>query len=261
VRSRSVQARVSADGTPSLAWRPHWHLGIASQEASCAHDPVLSSWPSPWAATPPSTRRATRGAHEVAAAKSPTALAGQPQQYYAQHSLLAVRQMRSVLTATPAYRQAADKELEEYTEELAQIVGARFGDPQGERFEQFWTQGIAHVSAYAEAVAGNDAAARRQARADLLADADAYGDWLAAASQGRVRAGEAAAMRTHVEQLMEQADAYAAHDYDRAYRVERQAYEHMFAAGTDLARASLAPKAAAILDTPVGGGGTAHRRR
>jgi hypothetical protein len=188
----------------------------------------------------------------VTAAKTPSGLAGQLQQYYAQHTLLAVRQMRSILTATPTYRQAADAELEEYTEELTQIVGARFGDAQGERFEQLWNQGIDHFSAYAEAVAGNDAAAKQQARSDLVADADAYGDWLAEASKGRVPASEAAAtMRTHVQQLMDQADAYAAHDYDQAYRVERQAYEHMFAAGTTLARASLAPKAAATLDAPV----------
>ena len=189
---------------------------------------------------------------QVAAATTPRALAGQLQQYYAQHTLLAVRQMRSVLTGAPTYREAADAELEEYTEELAQIVGAKFGDAQGERFEQLWQQGIDHFTAYAEAVAGNDAAARRQARSELLADADAYGDWLAGASKGRARAGEAAAaMRTHVQQLMDQAGAYAAHDYDRAYRVERQAYEHMFAAGTALARASLPAGPAATLDTPV----------
>ena len=189
---------------------------------------------------------------QVAAATTPRALAGQLQQYYAQHTLLAVRQMRSVLTATPTYREAADAELEEYTEELAQIVGAKFGDAQGERFEQLWQQGIDHFTAYAEAVAGNDAAARRQARSELLADAEAYGDWLAGASKGRARAGEAAAaMRTHVQQLMDQAGAYAAHDYDRAYRVERQAYEHMFAAGTALTRASLPAGPAATLDAPV----------
>ena len=58
-------------------------------------------------------------------------------------------------------------------------------------------------------------------------------------------------MRTHVEQLMGQADAYAARDYDRAYRIERDAYEHMFAAGTSLARAGLAPRQAAALDAPA----------
>jgi hypothetical protein len=192
------------------------------------------------------------GHHEVAPGKTPRALAGQLQQYYAQHTLLAVRQMRSILTATPAYREAADAELEEYTEELAQIVGAKFGDAQGERFERLWKQGIDHFSAYAEAVAGNDAAARQQARSALLADAGAYGDWFAEASKGRVPAGAAAtAMRTHVQQLMAQADAYAAHDYDLAYRVERDAYEHMFGAGTGLAKAALPATAAATLDSPV----------
>jgi hypothetical protein len=188
-----------------------------------------------------------------AAATPPKGLAAQLQQYYAQHTLLAVRQMRSVLTATPTYRQAADAELEEYTEELAQVVGGAFGEDQGERFEQIWQGSITHFSAYAEAVAANDPAAKRQARAGLLADADAYGGWFAGVSDGRTRASEAAeVMRTHVEQLMEQADAYAARDYDQAYKTERQAYEHMFAAGTSLAKAGLEPKEAAGLDAPAG---------
>jgi hypothetical protein len=189
---------------------------------------------------------------KVTAARTPAGLASQLEQYYAQHTLLAIRQMRSVVTATPAYREAADHELEEYTEELAQVVGDRFGDAQGERFEQVWNQGIADFSAYAEALAAGDAAARERARSALLADAGAYGDWLAGASGGRVPASQAAAaMRTHVSQLMGQADADAARDYARAYRIERDAYEHMFAAGTALARAGLAPKEAATLDTPV----------
>jgi hypothetical protein len=50
---------------------------------------------------------------------------------------------------------------------------------------------------------------------------------------------------------MAQADAYAAHDYAKAYQVEREAYEHMFTAGTSLAKASLAPKAAAAIDAPA----------
>ena len=188
----------------------------------------------------------------MAAATSPKGLAAQLQQYYAQHTLLAVRQMRSVLTATPTYRQAADAELEEYTGELAQVVGGAFGDAEGERFERIWQGGITHFSAYAEAVAANDPAARRQARAGLLADADAYGEWFAGVSDGRTRASEAArVMRTHVDQLMEQADAYAARDYDQAYQTEREAYEHMFAAGTALAKAGLPPRQAAALEAPV----------
>jgi len=200
-----------------------------------------------------SDQHAGHGEHgAVAAAATPAARAAQLEQYFAQHTLLAIRQMRSILTATPEYREAADAELEEYTEELGQVVGGAYGDAQGERFERIWQDGITHFTAYATAVAGNDAQARQQARTTLEADAGAYGAWLAGASKGRVGAADAtAAMRTHVEQLMRQADAYAAKDYDQAYRTERDAYEHMFAAGTALAKASFPPKTAAALDAPV----------
>jgi hypothetical protein len=48
---------------------------------------------------------------------------------------------------------------------------------------------------------------------------------------------------------MDQADAYAGRDYAKAYKLERQAYEGTYGAGTTLAEASLPAKAAAGLDT------------
>ena len=216
-------------------------LAIAVLAVAAASDAKPASRSSPTPTTHAGGQHAEHGG--VAAARTPRALAAQLEQYLAQHTLLAVRQMRSVLTATPDYRTAADGELQEYTGELAGVVGGAYGDAQGERFERIWEQGIAHFTAYAEAVAGNDAEARQAARANLLADAGAYGAWFAEASKGRVAAGDAAAvLRTHVQQLMDQADAYAARDYDQAYKVERAAYEHMFEAGTSLAKASFPPK-------------------
>jgi hypothetical protein len=207
-----------------------------------------ASSPSPTqAATPHEEHQGGGGAQ----ATTPKDLAAELQQYFAVHTLLAVRQTRSVVTANASYREAADHELEEYTEELGKIVAGAYGAAQGDRFEQVWQRTIADVSSYADAVAAKDDPAGQKARAALLADADAYGSWLAEASDGRARAGDAAAeLRTHMQQLMDQADAYAGHDYGRAYRIERDAYEHMFAAGTALARAS-EPKAAAALDAPV----------
>jgi hypothetical protein len=228
-------------------------MSILAAAAACdANRPDRSAAPAATQGGHPAEHQGSAEHPRVGAGKTPAALATQLEQYYAQHTLLAIRQMRSVVTATPAYREAADAELEEYTEELAQVVGDRFGDAQGERFEQVWKRNIADFSAYADAVAADDAPARERARSALLADAGAYGDWLAQASEDRVPASQAAAvMRTHVEQLMGQADAYADRDYDRAYRIERDAYEHMFAAGTALARADLTPKEAAALDAPV----------
>ena len=105
--------------------------------------------------------------------------------------------------------------------------------------------------AYAKAVAGQDSSATQTARTRLLADADAHGSWLAGASKGQLGAREAAAgVRTHVEELMAQADAYAARDYARAYRIERAASEHMFSAGGGLAKAGVTPEVAVGLDAP-----------
>jgi hypothetical protein len=228
-------------------------LAVLAVTAACDAKPASRSSPTPTTRAPAGAGEHDHAAHQgTAAASTPAALAGQLQQYLAQDTLLDVRQMRSVLTANPEYRSAADAELAEYTGELAEVVGGAYGDAQGERFRRLWEQGTAHLGAYAGALAGNDAEARQQARAGLLADAGAYGAWLAAASQGRAGAAEAtAAARTRVQQLMDQADAYAAHDYDRAYQVERAAYEHGFQAGTALAKAGLPPRRAAVLDRPT----------
>ena len=231
-------------------------LVLLAAVAACDAQPAGKS-----TAGAPSTTQAgdEHAGHQAGGAATPAASPARPkelaaalEQYFAVHTLLAVRQARSVLTANAAYRQAADHELEEYTEELSEIVAGAYGDAQGDRFKEVWEQTTADAAAYAKAVTAKDAAARDKARQALLADADSYGSWLAGASDGRTAAADAAAqLKTHVQQLMDHADAYAAQDYERAYRVERDAYEHMFAAGTALARAGVAPKAAAALDTPV----------
>jgi hypothetical protein len=51
-----------------------------------------------------------------------------------------------------------------------------------------------------------------------------------------------------VTELMDQADAYAAKDYKRAYKLERDTYERTYGAGTTLAKASMPAKEAAGLD-------------
>jgi hypothetical protein len=193
-------------------------------------------------ATPPTT---------ISANASPKELRAQFEQLLGHHALLAVRLMRSVVAQAPELRKAADASLRENSDALIQTVTAAYGDAQGDRFERLWRRGVTDLTAYAEGVAGNDAAAKQTAREALLADAEAYGTWVTDASTGQVQAGDAPnAMRTHVEKLMTQLDAYAARDYDKAYLIEREAYEHLFTAGVSLAKGSVTPKAAAGLDTP-----------
>ena len=187
----------------------------------------------------------------IPANASPKELRAQFEQLLGHHALLAVRLMRSVVAKAPDLREAADASLRENTAALSQLVTTAYGDAQGDRFEQLWQRGVTDLTAYADAVAGNDTSAKQTARTALLADSEAYGSWLADASNGRVKLSDAPnAMRTHVDNLMKQLDAYAARDYASAYRIERQDYEHLFTTGVSLVKGSVTPQAAAALDAP-----------
>ena len=221
---------------------------LAAAAACDSNTPSRSGAPASTQAGHPAGHTATPTT-VVAADASPKELRAQFEQLLGHHALLAVRLMRSVVARTPELRQAAEAALKENTGALTQLVTVAYDDAHSDRFEQLWQRTVLDLTAYAEAVDAGDAAARQSARADLGADADAYGSWVAQASDGRV--GDApSVMRTHVEYLTRQLDAYAAGDYATAYRVERQAYEHLFTAGVALAKGSVAPKAAATLDAP-----------
>jgi hypothetical protein len=225
-------------------------LVLAAAAACDSSPPDRSGAPASTQAGHPAGHAATPTT-VVPADASPTELRAQFEQLLGHHALLAVRLMRSVVAQTPDLRQAAEASLKQNTGALTQLVTVAYDDAQSDRFDQLWQRTVLDLTAYAEAVDAGDAAAKQSARTDLLADADAYGSWLAQAGDARAQAGDAPnALRTHVESLMKQLDAYAARDYDTAYRIEREAYEHLFTTGVALAKGSVAPKAAAALDAP-----------
>jgi hypothetical protein len=206
-------------------------------------------------ASPAAVPTAAHHTKSVAAATtspaSPRQLRAQFEQLLGLHALLAVRQMRSAVRVAPDFVPVANASLLENTDALSRLVASVYGKAQGDRFKQLWQRHITDLFSYANGVASNDTSAARTARTALLADADSYGSWLAGASQGRVQASDAAAgVRMHVEELMQQLDAYATRDYGQAYRIEREAYEHMFTAGATLVKAAVTPELAVGLDTP-----------
>jgi hypothetical protein len=202
------------------------------------------------ATPPPAGQQAMRLAAATATA-SPKQVRAQFEQLLGLHALLAVRQMRSVVVAAPELQRAAAASLQANTDALSRLVAAAYGSAQADRFTPLWQRHLADLVSYAKGVAGTNTSAKETARAALLADADAYGSWLAGASKGQVKASDAAAgVRLHVQELMAQADAYAARDYAQAYRIEREAYEHMFTAGAAVAKASVTPEVAVGLDAP-----------
>jgi hypothetical protein len=187
----------------------------------------------------------------AAANGSPEELGAQFEQLLGQHALLAMRLARSEVMNASDFGQVAETSLEANTDALSQLVGTAYDDPQGDRFKQLWQGYVTDLSSYANGAASQDTSAKQAARADLMAYCDDYGAWLATASNGQVRAGDAVrTTRTRVVGLIKQVDAYAADDYDQAYKIERQAYQNTFTAGATLAKASVTPKAAASLDAP-----------
>jgi hypothetical protein len=222
-------------------------LGVT---AACA--PSIASRSGSAAGPPAAEQQAMKLAVATTTAKvAPRQLRAQFEQLLGLHALLAVRLMRSVVSAVPDFQQVANAALQDNTDALSRLVASAYGGAQADRFKQLWQRHIADLFRYANGVVNRDASATQTARTALLAYCDAHGAWLAAASSGRVRASDAAdGVRMHVEELMKQLDAFAAGDYDQAYRIEREAYEHMFTAGVAVAKGSVTPELAVGLDTP-----------
>jgi hypothetical protein len=203
------------------------------------------------AEAPQVEHHAMRPVAAIAAQASPSHVRAQFEQLLGLHALLAVRQMRNLVTPAPELQRATEASLQANTDALSRLVESAYGGVPADRFTPLWQRHLADLVSYAKGVAGKDASGKQTARTLLLADADAYGSWLAEASKGRVGASDAAAgVRMHVTELMAQADAYAARDYQQAYRIEREAYEHMFTAGGGLAKAGVTPEVAVGLDAP-----------
>ena len=224
---------------------------VLAAAGACTSDTASRS-SSPASPTTSAAHHATDTTGTAAAATaSPKELGAQFEQLLGQHALLAMRLARSEVTNASDFGQVAETSLEANTDALSQLVGAAYDGTQGDRFKQLWQGYVTDLSAYANGAASQDASAMQAARANLMAYCDDYGAWLAGASNGQVRAGDAVrTARTRVVGLIKQVDAYAADDYDQAYKIERQAYQNTFTAGATLAKASVTPKAAAALDAP-----------
>jgi hypothetical protein len=184
----------------------------------------------------------------LAADASPREVRARFEQLLGQHALLAVRLGRSEVAMAPELQKVVEASLAANAGALAQSVGVTYEAADAGRFQALWRGYSDELAAYAEAAATGNSTAAQEARSALLDHCDEWGAWLAGASGGRVEAGQATEnAQARVEQLMEQVDAYAERDYEQAYKLEREAYQSTYGAGTTLASAGLTPKEAADL--------------
>jgi hypothetical protein len=205
--------------------------------------------PTPAAATATTTHHHTTTPTALAPDATPREVRDRFEQLLGQHALLAMRLARSEVDRTPDLQQVVQSSLAANTDALHQAVGVTFDGAQADRFQQLWKGYTDDLAAYASGTATGNSAGTQEARNALLESCRDWGAWLDSASGGRVQAAEATgSAQARVTELMDQADAYAAKDYKRAYKLERDTYERTYGAGTTLAKASLPAKEAAGLD-------------
>jgi hypothetical protein len=205
--------------------------------------------PTPAAATATTAHHHTTTPTALAPDATPREVRGRFEQLLGQHALLAMRLARSEVDRTPDLQQVVQSSLAANTDALHQAVGVTFDGAQADRFQQLWKGYTDDLAAYAAGTATGNSAGTQEARNALLESCKDWGAWLDSASGGRVQAAEATrSAQARVTELMDQADAYAAKDYKRAYKLERDTYERTYGAGTTLAKASLPAKEAAGLD-------------
>ncbi len=175
--------------------------------------------------------------HAVAAEQpSPVELRAQLEQLLGQHAILTVRLTRARLRGDEDLAQTADEALSKNAADIAAPIGAVYGAEAAETFEQAWFNHITYVFNYARGVADDDAAVKSEARNQLDGYVTDLSEYLAEATHQAMPVDVVAEeLRMHVGHLLEQVDAYAAEDYERAFQLERESYAQMFPLGKALA--------------------------
>ena len=175
--------------------------------------------------------------HAVAVQQlGPVELRAQLEQLLGQHAILTVRLTRARLRGDEDLAQSADEALSKNAADIAASIGAVYGAEAAETFEQAWFNHVTYVFNYARGVADDDAAVTSEARRQLDGYTTELSEYLAEATHQAMPADVVAdELHMHVDELLEQVDAYAAEDYERAFQLERECYAHMFPFGKALA--------------------------
>jgi hypothetical protein len=155
-----------------------------------------------------------------------------------EHAILAMLATQKGLSGDPDFEAIAGA-LDQNGVELSQAIGSVYGDEAADTFlngPSLWRDHIKFFVDYTVALAKKDKAGQQEAVDNLTGYTGAFSGFLAQAT-GLPQAALQEGVTQHVMQLKGQLDAYAAGDYDEAYRLFREAYRHMAMTGDTLAAA------------------------
>jgi hypothetical protein len=155
-----------------------------------------------------------------------------------EHALLALAAAQKGYDGAPDF-EAAAAALDANSVEVSEAIGSVYGDEAAQQFldgPSLWRDHIGFFVDYTVALAEKDEAAQQAAVDDLTGYTGAFSGFLAEAT-GLPQAALQEGLTMHITQLKGAIDAYAAGDYEQAFTLTREAYDHMVATGDALAAA------------------------
>ena len=212
-------------------------------------------------AEPAGTARNVHAAHAAAVTPSPGASTtrtppGSPaeaalrlQALVGQHSILAADMMRARVRADSDLAQSTNAALGKNTEDMGTLLEPVIGADGVRQFKPLWSQHVSIFFNYARGLGTKDVKVQKDARQELLRYEERLARFFVAGSKGRLdRRTAIAAVREHVDHLLDGADAYAKGDREESVQMYRDSYAHSFGLGDALARALLPDSVGAQLD-------------
>ena len=167
-----------------------------------------------------------------------------------EHALLAIMSTRAGLREAPDL-DAAAAALEGNSAELTGAIAGIYGEPAGARFGELWRTHTGLYLDYVAATRDGDLPGRSAAREGLGSYRTDFAAFLAEANAELSAPALEEVLGLHTNHLLDQVDAFADDDFIGAYRITRDAYEHMAVIGGALATAIAAQFPELFPDTAV----------
>lgn len=155
-----------------------------------------------------------------------------------EHAILAQFATQKGLKGDADFKQIAAT-LDANSDDIGAAIASVYGEEAGAAFLGEGGQWKAHIGFFVDytvALAKKDKAAQDKAVANLQAYVAQDSKFLSDAT-GASQADLSDGLTTHILQLKGQIDAYAAGDYEKAYKLEREAYAHTYMLADALAAA------------------------
>ena len=161
------------------------------------------------------------------------------EELFGEDAFAGIRVIRSRLRDGADFTQAAVSALSRNSDDLTMLLGRVYGSARVAEFGRLWESQEEGLVAYARAASQHGQAAKAAkaaARHQLMAFPGRIAQNLRDLTSGKVTAAAIRSqLSTHINDLIHFANAYAAHNYASAYRIEQVDYQHQFALGTLIA--------------------------